>query len=551
MEYIIEDFKDIKVLQKQYPDLIFYPIIYGIYIVQVPETAEYQIQKLVKEVKYARMATLYGLNSEEALQDAGILVFHDYPFGELRGDGILLGFVDTGIDYTNYNFRFEDGSTRIVSLWDQSIQSENHPEGFAIGTEYTRENINDALQNEDPLSVVPSKDSVGHGTFLAGVAGGKDRSGDTDYIGAAPDAEFLIVRLKEPAQGLKDYYFLKEGVPAYSDSDVLMGMHYIIEKAAALQKPLVLCVGVGNNDGAHDGTNIIERYLDEITFIPGIAVVVATGNEANAGHHYKNTLQQGETKTIELNVAENENGFILQIWSKSVDKLLVSMRTPIGQIVEQVPLRPYKQEEISFTLQESRITITYAYPEINTGGQLIAIRFDKPIPGSWQIDVYGEFILNGNFDAWLPHVGFIEFNTRFSEPNTESTICIPATSKYVISVGAYDYIDGSLYAGSGRGSITNGYVQPDLIAPGINVVGPDLIGGTTSLIGTSTSAAIASGAAALLMEWAITKGNLPTINTRIMSIILNRGAKRRKGVVYPNNIEGYGQLNLENALATI
>ncbi len=550
-EYIIQDLKTIEQLRSIYPDIVFQPITENIYTIFAPEQAQSQLTKLLTNAEDIQRASLYGLNSEEALQESGILVFHDYPFGDLRGSGVLLGFVDTGIDYTNNSFRFEDGTTRIAKMWDQSLDSGNPPHNYIYGTEFTKEQINEALKTDNPYDIGPSRDEVGHGTFLAGIAGGKDRIGSSNYTGAAPDAEFVVVKLKNPSQSLRDYYFVKDDVPAYSDADVLAGISYLIKTATELNKPIALCIGLGNNAGGHNGTNIIERYLETVTLYTGMVVAIASGNEANAGHHYKGNIETNERKTIEINVAQNENGFTLQIWATAIDKLSVGLRTPIGQIIERVPLTVYKEEQFFFSLQQSRVNVNYIYPQDETGSQLIELRFIAPIPGIWQVDVYGDYVINGEFNMWLPRTGFIEPNTRFSEPSAALTLCVPATAQFTLVVGAYDYVDGSLYAGSGRGPTRDGIIKPDLVAPGINIEAPDVNGGITSMVGTSTSTALTIGACALLLEWAVLKGNLPTINTRITRMILNRGAIRKNGVVYPSTIEGYGKLNLQNALLLI
>ncbi|OOB78089.1 MAG: hypothetical protein BEN18_08550 [Epulopiscium sp. Nuni2H_MBin001] len=550
-EYIIEDFSNINGLKEKYPDIIFRKVSEQIYVVEVPTTAKVEMLELAEHLRYVQTSFLYGLNIEEALQDSGISVFHDYPYGELRGKGVILGFVDTGIEYTSNFFRFEDGSTRIVSIWDQTIEDGKPPKEDSFGSEYTREEINEALKSDNPLSIVPSTDYNGHGTYIAGVAGGSDRLGRSGYVGAAPDAEFIVVKMREASQSLKDYYLVKPGVVAYPDGSILLGINYIIEKAAQLNKPLVLCIAVGNNYGGHDGTNVIERYLGHLTLMPKVIVVAAAGNEGNAGHHYKNTVEQNEKRTVELNVAANENGFLLHIWGTQIDKLSVGLRSPIGQIIERVPLKPYKAEKFNFSLQSSKIIIDYKYPESNTGGESIVIAFQEPIAGIWQIDIYGDDITNGTFHMWLPRAGFVENNTRFSEPNLETTVCVPATADFVIVVGGYDVVDKSLYAASGRGPTRFGDIKPDIIAPSINIDGPGLNNTLTSATGTSVGAAMTAGAGALLLEWAILNEGLPTLNTRIARMVLARGAQRQPPGGHPTNIEGFGMLDLQNALLLI
>ncbi|OOB78001.1 MAG: hypothetical protein BEN19_01040 [Epulopiscium sp. Nuni2H_MBin003] len=493
---------------------------------------------------------LYGLNATESLQESGILAFHNYPYGELRGAGVILGFLDTGIDYTNDVFRYEDGSSRILSIWDQTVEGDP-PLDFDFGTEYVKAQLDAALRSDDPYESVPTKDDYGHGTYIAAIAGGSDRLGRTGFIGAAPNSDIIAVKMQQASESLRELFFLNNNEVAYSDGAILTAINYLVQKATTLNKPLVICIAVGNNYGGHDGTNIIERYLETLTLAPGIIVVGAAGNEANAAHHYKSTILAGEKKTVEINIAENEDGFITYLWTKAVDKISVGIRTPIGQIIERIPLKPYKLEEFMFSLQNSQVTIEYRYPESNTGGEAVAISIKDPIPGIWQIEVYGDYIINGTFDMWLPRIGFIQTNTRFFEPSLETTVCTPATARNVIVVGGYDEIDGSLYVASGRGPTRKGVIKPDFVAPSIAVKGPVINGQSSSYTGTSVGAAITAGASALLLEWSIIKDNLPTVNTRIARDILARGAKRQVGIEYPNNIEGYGRLDFQNSFLII
>jgi len=549
-EYIMEDLKNIDNLKKKYPNIVFRPLANAIYIVEVALENQKELEELTQNTKYIQNSYLYGLNSEESLQESGILVFHNYPYGQLRGNDVLLGFLDTGIEYTNDVFRYEDGSSRIASIWDQTLEGKT-PFELGFGAEFTREDLNAALNSPDPLSIVPTKDDIGHGTYVAGLAGGNDRYGNTGYIGAAPNSDFVIVKMRPASQGLKDIFYVKEDVVAYSDGAILAALNYLVLKATELNKPLVICITVGGNCGGHDGTNIIERYIQTLTLSPGIIIVTAAGNEGNSGHHYKNKVTQGEKRSVEINVSKNENGFNLYLWTKDVDKMSVGIRTPIGQVVERVPIKPYKKEVFTFSLQHSEVTIEYKYPDGNTGGESVRIALKDPIPGIWQIDVYGDYIIDGTFDIWIPRIGFVEANTRFSEPNLETTVCVPATGAYAIVVGGYDEIDKSLYAASGRGPTRQNIKKPDIIAPSISVAGPIINGAPSSYTGTSVGAAITTGACALLLEWSLVEENLPTINTRIAKSILSRGAGRSPGISYPNNIEGFGKLDFQNSFLVI
>ncbi|HHX63125.1 MAG TPA: S8 family peptidase [Epulopiscium sp.] len=493
---------------------------------------------------------LYGLNAREALDEAGILLFHTYPYGELRGRGVVVGIIDTGIDYPNSVFRYEDGTTRIQRIWDQSIEG-SPPTGFKYGTEYMKEQINEALASPDPYSVVPSRDENGHGTVIAGIAAGYDRSGANEYTGGAPDAELYIVKLRPASEYLRQYYFIKDGAYACQSNDIMLGVRYLIQSIRETEKPMVICLAIGTNDGAHDGSNILESVLQEISALRDIALVISAGNEANTGHHYSGTLVGRPSDSFEVNVAEGEEGFELIVWSRNPDKISISIRSPIGTIIEKIPVTPGGFERIKLPLEETVVTVLYQYPDPRNGAEEITVRLDKPTNGIWTFTVYGDYVVDGRYDAWLPKDGFLDSGTRFLQPDPFITLTIPATMSDSIVVGAYDNIDKSMFAGSSRGPTRAEIIKPDLIAPGVNVRAPQVGGGYTSYTGTGASAAVTAAAAALLFQWGLIEGNLPFMNTNTIRAILIRGATRQKGVVYPNPVEGYGRLNLLSSLALL
>ncbi len=548
--FIYETLESIESLSRQFPNIFFEQIAPNIYNIEVPVEQEPNINTLLRSLTTAVPPELFGLNSREALAEANILQFHDYPYGELRGNGVLIGFVDTGIDYTHKVFRNEDNTSRIVAIWDQSIPGAP-PERFSYGTEYLQEQINEALRSEDPYSIVPSRDENGHGTFLAGIAAGDDKTATDEYIGGAPNASLAVVKLRPAKQYIREYYVIREGAVAYQDNDVIAGISYLGSLAVRLRKPIVICLALGNNDGAHDGSSILERYLERLSIVHGLVVVSSAGNETNAGHHFAGNITNGGSQSFEINVEEGERGFTVMMWAMVPDKISVSIRSPIGQIIERVPLGPSKDETFTFSLQQSQINIRYVYPYFKTGGLSIEIRFLNPVPGLWNITVYGDNIVNGRYNVWLPRVDFVERTTRFLEPVPFTTVCIPSTAQNIIVVGAYSYIDKSVYVASGRGPTTDGHIKPDLIAPGLGINAPIPGGGYGTFVGTGAAAAITASACALLVQWALIEQNFPWITTRTVRNILIRGATRQEGVTYPNNIEGYGRLNLLQSLQMI
>ncbi|MBE6022935.1 MAG: peptidase S8 [Cellulosilyticum sp.] len=550
VNYSISETEDLETLRRLYPNLDIRRITAGIYTIQVPAGAESEFDILERNLRYIDRPILYGLNAEQALEVSNISQFHDYPYGALRGSGILIGFVDTGIEYTNTYFQNADGTSRIASIWDQTIPG-NPPEAFGYGSTYSQAELNAALRNEDPYSVVPTRDTNGHGTFLAGLAAGNDQSDAATFTGAAPDAEIIMVKLRPASQEIRDLFLINEGADAYQSNDILTGIQYIVSVANDLNRPLVICIGLGDNYGAHNGTNIIERLLEDVGLTNRIIVVVAAGNETSSGHHYRGQIAPNTKQDIEINVAENERGFFMALWADISAKLYVSFRSPLGQTISRVPLVNRESQVFRFNLEPAILDVRYLYTDPITGVESVGIRLSNPTPGIWTMTVEGDSTIDGSFHIWLPRRGFIDENTTFLQPDPSYTVQIPATAEYVIVVGAYDPVDDSIYVASGRGPTTANVIKPDFIAPGVNVQGPRVGGGLTTFVGTSTAAAITAGASALLLEWAVLNNNFPEMNTRIARGIFIRGARRSNNVDYPNTIEGYGRLDLQNSISIV
>ncbi|MHC1750396.1 MAG: S8 family peptidase [Cellulosilyticaceae bacterium] len=549
--YLIETPLTLDTLRDRYPSIVFIPIDGRIFSIAVPNTAKDEFTRLRSTTEAIYIPHVYGLtNNSDVLEQSGIASLHNSFLGELRGKGILVGFVDTGIDYTHPVFRYADGTSRITRIWDQTIEG-SPPEPFGFGTEYTTEEINIALASPDPYNIVPSRDDIGHGTALAGIATGYSDIASELYLSAAPDAHIAMVKLKPAAEYLMQYYLIEQDVPAYQANDVILGIQYLVNLSVLLNLPLVVCIGLGNSFGGHDGSTIIERYLERLSVLEKIIITIASGNEATTAHHYSGNLIGDIPDEVEINVAAGENGFICELWASGADKVTVSIKSPLGQLIDRIPVIPYKETSINFSLEKTKLSVTYSFPDLKSGNEVITMRFQDPTPGIWTINVYGIVIVEGNFDIWLPVTDFILPNTRFLNPDPFITLVIPSSASNLISVGGYNYIDGSTFAPSGRGPTKNLIIKPDIIAPAVNLTVPQVGGGYTTYIGTSIAAAITAGACAILLEWGVLKGNLIQLNTRSARTILIRGATRRPGTAYPNPIEGYGKLNLRKSLTLI
>lgn len=500
---------------------------------------------------YSAIPKLYSLLDTDSMEASGILPASRIPAFGNQGQGVLIGFVDTGIDYQNPLFRKEDGTSRILGIWDQTLETgaPDPVNGFQAlyGTQYSSEEIDQALASPDPLSLVPSADENGHGTFLASVAaGGEDPN--QDFTGAAPKASIAMVKLKPAKQYLRDFYLIREGADAYQENDIMMGVAYLLHLARRFSMPLVICLGLGTNQGSHVGKSPLGLYLDDINIYAGTAVITAAGNETGYGHHYRAVTRPEETlQTVELNVGEKDSGFSMEFWAQDVDIYRVGFISPTGEVVNPLPSSTEEENVIRFLVEQTEITVFSSIVNTATGSQMIFIRFKDPMPGIWNLTVSSALNVTGAFHIWLPSRGFISDTTYFLRPDPDTLVSGPGNSQYALTVSAYDHTTGGIYIHSSRGFSRSGQIKPELAAPGVNITGAGLRSGFVQRSGTSAAAAHAAGAAAILLHWGILERNDPFMNTSAIKTYLIRGAKRNPALTYPNREFGYGTLDLYQA----
>lgn len=500
----------------------------------------------IVKLGYSVMPTLCGLVSQASLEASGIIRLRSIPNFNLRGQGVLIGIIDTGIDYTNPVFQNADKTTRIVSIWDQTIQSGDHPQNAKYGTVYTREQINEAIKSDNPLSIVPSTDEIGHGTMVAGIAAGNEVI-ESGFAGVAPDTELVVVKLKQAKKYLKEFFRIYNDVPCYQTSDIMFGIDYIRQTAISLNKPIAVCIAVNTSFGTHDGRGILTSYMSFLSRDAGFGVIIAGGNEGNARRHYYGKVNtKTGLDTVELSVGENEPGFTMEIWGDPPGVFSIDIQTPSGEYVPRIIPRLDETREITFIFEQTIIELDYQIIESQSGDELILLRFQKPAAGIWKFNVYGKPELGLGFHIWLPMEGFISNNTIFVKPDPYTTILTLATGRFPIAVTAYNSEDNSLYLNASRGYTRIGLIKPEIAAPGVNITSPTNEKGFQDVTGTSASAAHTTGIAALLFEWAIVKGNQPSLNTLDMKIFMIRGARRDSELKYPNRDWGYGILDVFN-----
>lgn len=500
---------------------------------------------------YSSIPKCFTLMDKSALEASGILRMQNYPTLSLKGQGILIGFVDTGIDYKNPVFLNADGSSRIAAIWDQTERSGTPPEGFIYGSEYRNEIINEALESQRPENIVPSKDTDGHGTFLASVAAGSELP-EQDFIGAAPYAQIAMVKLKEAKPYLREFYFIPESATAYQENDIMAGVAYLNQLAEKMNVPLVLCTSVGSNSGSHGtGSNPLLSVLESIALRRPRGVVVAAGNEGNQRHHFAGQIpEKEEYQDVEISVGTGVDGFILEMWASAPQLFAVEIISPTGErIPKEFILSGGK--EYTFLFENTTVSIDYRIARISAGDQLIFIRFINPVQGIWNIRVYRQAVYAESYHMWLPIRELMTGEVYFLRSNPDTTITTPGNGYTVMTVTAYDASDNSIFIDASRGFTVTGMIKPDFAAPGVNVYGAGLRNQFVTKSGTSVAAAVTSGAVALLLEWAVARGNNTLINNLDMKNILIRGAQRDPGRIYPSREWGYGKLDLYQAFENI
>ena len=482
---------------------------------------------------YPQLLSVQGINGNNA---AGITQVQNQPYLNLTGKGVLIGFVDTGIDFRQKTFIYEDGTSKIKYIWDQTIDG-NPPKEMRFGSVYTQEMINKALKSPDPTAIVPSNDTIGHGTFLASVAAGRE---NTEYIGAAPDAEIIAVKLKPAHPFHLQRFNFSQDSQLFSSADFMLGIKFILDRAEEANMPVVICIGMAANLGGHDGDTMLEEYISVVCNRIGVVCVAAAGNESNTKRHTMGQVAKtGDTDKIAINVGNNVQGFPFFILNTSYDKISAEVISPIGETTSRLPVKSGSAYTKKLVLEASTVTVRYFKDRNN----LIIIDIAKPTKGIWNVVLHGDAILNGKYHAWLPLTGVVSPNVEFMKPIPDYTIVIPATASRVITCGAYDPTNNSLFVSSSWGPIRNQRMAPDFVAPGVNIKGVYPTGYGT-MTGTSAAAAVASGACALLLQWGIVKGNEPSMSLDRVNSLLISGCKRQENIKYPNTQWGFGMLNL-------
>ena len=450
----------------------------------------------------------------------------------LTGQGVLVAVIDSGIDYFHPDFRNADGTTRILYLWDQDQ-----------GKVYTREDINEALASGSrsrALERVPSRDVSGHGTAVASIAAGNGRESRGVYRGVAFASELVVVKLGTP---------LPDSFP--KTAQLMEALDFVTARARELGAPLAANISFGNTYGAHDGTGLLETFMDSVAVSGRFVLVAGSGNEGGGAGHTAGRLEAGGEQDVELSVAPFETGMGVQLWKSYADQFSVRLITPSGEILGPLEERLGPQ---TWNAGDTRILVYYGKPSPYSQSQEVYFDF---IPGReyldsgiWTFRLTPRELVTGDYNMWLPSRGILNPATRFLFPVPETTLTIPSTAARLITVGAYDdaYRAYADFSGRGYTRMTR-QVKPDVAAPGVNIVAARSGGGYETVTGTSFAAPFVTGSAALLMQWGIVDGNDPFLYGEKVKAYLIRGARRFPGYApWPNPQMGWGALCVEGSL---
>ena len=489
----------------------------------------FKIEEVVSVESLSEMSLLSQVSSGTSggfaiNEDENINYMKNNPNLNLTGRNVIIAIADTGIDYLHPDFINADGTSKILYLWDQTKEG-NSPEGFYFGTEYTRDDINRAISENDSTL---STDEVGSGTLLSGICAGLGVSNSL-YEGVAKDSELIVIKL-----GTID--------GKYNNAYYYVARDYARKKARELERPLIINTSVGTNS---DVGFINRATQSTIWYQYGECEIAGIGNEGNTQTHASGKISaEGETQTVEIEIEEEEEFLKIELWICRPDRVNIKIISPTGEESKDVGLGYYKNESGIFNFENTTYTVFYVFPTSYSGQEFITINLYNASPGIWKINLTGVYINSGCYNVYLPNRSLINQNTRFLEPDPFYTVNFPTVDRNIFTVGAYDMINNSMWPPSSRGPNIRNIQKPNIVAPGVNIISAYPHNRYGNITGTSAAAAVTSGVAALFLQY-VTQNNQYKRQGFTQSIysFFQLGADREDNIQYPNFIYGYGLLN--------
>ncbi len=382
----------------------------------------------------------------------------------LSGRGVIVGLIDSGIDWRHGDFRKADGKTRIKTLWDLSDSANTGPNG--VGRVYTEADLNAALQNN---ATVNERDFNGHGTHVAGTAAGNGLgTGGTlpsaTFAGVAPEADLIVVKATRSTSEQA----------TFADDDLIAALSFINEQATALNQPFVINLSIGGQYSAHDGSDPVEQAIDNLLASgKGKQVVIAAGNEGEDNIHAGGILAETSEAALPFTLTSKADG-MLAIY-QAADVVSAKIIKPNGAIVGPVALH-------GLITSDPDVELENAPGESITEPKAVLVTFKRRLAGQWKLVLTGTRINNGRYDVWTQDAGETQL-----DPSVRDGICSvasPATARRAISVGNFvtktEYVDvngtprlrtqqgfaGQLAMSSSLGPSRDGRLTPLLAAPG-------------------------------------------------------------------------------------
>lgn len=468
---------------------------------------------------------------------SGIDYVDKNPYIKTSGKGCIITIIDSGIDYLHPDFLNSDGTTKIVSIWDQESQVGTPPTGLKFGSEFKKDTINEYIRNNDPSL---SEDTVGTGTVASGIACGRGNL-NREYKGVAVDSELLVIKLRAH----KDTY--KEGKINYELSDFLAGIKYAIDIAQEEEKNMIINLTLGERSRSVVVTTLLDTF--NYLTVSGVIVVSGAGNEGNTDIHYQGRVSSlNDIQDIPIQIGEQKN-LDITLSVAGPDKIAAAIISPSGEISYRVVYAPddytYRGK---FNIEDTFYEMRYLYPWIKSATQELIVKLNNVKPGVWTLRLFPEFVIDGLYDVYLPNKNLISNDTRFTDPNSFVTITLFGAISNAITIGAYDDKIDSVWIGSSKGPVRGRPIKPDLLAPGVDIISPYINRNYTTSTGTGVSSSMISGVVAILMEYISSQSMFSRnlLYTEVLKTYLMLGARKKDLYIYPNVTRGYGVLDLKN-----
>ncbi len=468
---------------------------------------------------------------------------------DLSGRGVVVGIIGTGIDYTNDAFIDKNGKSRILSIWDQTIQSVPGS-SVPFGREFSNEEINNALSTAakggNPYDIVNTKDEAGNSTAMAGIIGAKDNK--DEVIGAAPECSFIVVKLQraEAMEKMLNSNYL------YDMASMMLGVQYLHDYVIENNTPMVIYISLGTTLGNHYDNGIFEQFIDCTCYNIGISVVTSTGNEGEAANHASGNISSyGQYNDVDIYVSEEQKFLRMELWVKNPNVMSVEIFSPSGETTGKIPVAIKKIQINKFVFERTQINVLYYLSDALTTDELVFIAFDDLQPGIWKCRIYGEYILDGRYDMWMYQKKLLLNGTRFLAPDYYGTITNPSPGRYSLTVTSYNQNNFSIVGKSGVYFKDTVYNAIDVACGGVDIKTYAPQNKLVFAEGTGAAGAVAAGAAAIMMQWGIIEKNNVNMYSQTLKSYFLRGTIKRPNDVYPNPQWGYGILDLVGVFRSI